>query len=319
MKILIVEPDGYSPKALEIYRGLGEVLAEKKLNREELLAAVPDADVLVIRLGHKIDREVLGAAKNLKIIACPTTGLDHIDLEAAKEKGVVVVSLKGETEFLNTVTATAELSWGLLLSLVRNIPAAFESVKSGLWDRDSFKGAELRSKTLGVIGCGRLGKMCVQYGNAFFMNVLAHDPHINQSEIEKIGVESATMEELLRASDFVSVHVPLNESTENLIGKKEFGRMKDGAYIINTSRGKIIDEAALLAALQSGRLAGAAIDVMAEEDAGGQFLKNNPLLEYAKTHRNLIIVPHIGGATHDSMRKTEDFIAEKTKNLLKNI
>lgn len=316
MKILISEPDGYSPKALETYKSLGKVAAGKKLNHDELITAVADADVLVIRLGHKIDKEILEAAKNLKIIACPTTGLDHIDLEAAKEKDVKIVSLKGETKFLNTVTATAELSWGLLLGLIRKIPWAFDSVKYGKWDRDSFKGVELRDKTLGIIGCGRLGRMMIQYGNAFFMNVISYDLHINHEDMEKAGAEAVTLEELLKRSDFVSVHVPLNEETENLIGEKEFSQMKNGAYVINTSRGKILDEAALLSALESGRLAGAAIDVMAGEDAGGKFLENNSLLEYAKTHRNLIIVPHIGGATHDSMRKTEDFIAEKVKKMI---
>lgn len=313
MNILISEPDGYSKEALTIYRGLGKVLADKKLNREELFAAVKDADVLVIRLGHKIDKEVLNAAKNLKIIACPTTGLDHIDLNAAKEKGVRIVSLKGEAEFLNTVTATAELSWGLLLALIRKIPLAFDSVKSGKWDRDSFKGVELRDKTLGVIGCGRLGKMIVQYGNAFFMNVIACDPHINHEDMEKAGAEAVTLEELLRRADFISVHVPLNEGTENLIGEKEFSRMKNGTYVVNTSRGKIIDEAALLRALKNEKIAGAAVDVMAGEEAGGKFLKNNPLQEYAKSHDNFLIVPHIGGATYDSMRKTEDFIAKKVE------
>ena len=250
MKILISEPDGYSKAALDIYRSIGEVSADRKLNRKELLEAVADVDILVIRLGHKIDREILGAAKNLKIIACPTTGLDHIDLEAAKEKGVKIVSLKGETEFLNNVTATAELSWGLLLSLIRKIPAAFGSVKAGWWDRDSFKGIELRDKTLGIIGCGRLGKMMVRYGNAFFMNVLAHDPYINQEEIEKNGAEPVTPGGLLKNSDFVSVHVPLNGDTEKFFGAKEFSQMKDGAYLINTSRGAVVDEAALLLALK---------------------------------------------------------------------
>lgn len=315
MKILISEPDGYSQKAIGDYKSLGEVLSDKKLSRGELLAAAGDADILVIRLGHKIDREVFEAAKNLKIIACPATGLDHIDLQAAAEKNVKIVSLKGETEFLSTVTATAELSWGLLLSLIRKIPQAFDSVKSGRWDRDSFKGVELRDKALGIIGCGRLGKMMTGYGNAFFMNVLAYDPHVDQEEMERAGAEAVTMEELLRRSDFISVHVPLNGETENLIGEKEFALMKGGAYLINTSRGKIVDEAAMLRALENKKIAGAAIDVMASEEAGGKFLENNPLLEYAKSRGNLLIVPHIGGATYDSMRKTEDFIAQRIKVL----
>ncbi|MFA5133289.1 MAG: hydroxyacid dehydrogenase [Patescibacteria group bacterium] len=313
MRILISEPDGYSQKALEIYKSLGEVLADKKLERQELLDLVQDADILVIRLRHKIDGEVLGRAKKLKIIACPTTGLDHIDLEMAKERGIAVVSLKGEIEFLNSITATAELAWGLLLGLVRKIPSAFNSVKAERWDRDSFKGRELRGKTLGIIGCGRLGKIIVQYGNAFLMDVLAYDPHIDHEEIEKAGAEAVTLEDLLKRSDAISIHVPLNSETENLIGEKEFNLMKLGVYIVNTSRGKVIDESVLLSALQNGKIGGAALDVVTNEDANGKFLGDHPLLEYAKNSDNLLIVPHIGGATYDSMAKTEDFIAEKVK------
>ena len=321
MKILISEPDNYSKEAIAIYKNLGEVKADKKLSREELLREAKDAEILVIRLAHKIDKEIFDAAKKLKIIACPTTGLDHIDLDEANKRGIKIISLKGETEFLSNVTATAELSWGLLLALIRKTSQAFDSVKKGQWDRDGFKGVELRGKTLGIIGCGRLGKMIVRYGNAFFMNVVACDPHISRDEIEKAGAKAVTMDELLSCADFISIHAPLNEETKNLIGEKEFKQMKDGAYVVNTSRGKIINEADLLNALENKKIAGAAMDVMAGEEASGKFLENNPLLEYARLHNNLLIVPHIGGATNESMRKTENFIAEKINksNLVKTI
>ncbi|PIR66422.1 MAG: hypothetical protein COU51_04030 [Parcubacteria group bacterium CG10_big_fil_rev_8_21_14_0_10_36_14] len=316
MKILISEPGDYSKEALAIYQEVGDVFAEKKLSRGELLAGVKDADILVIRLEHKIDKEILDAAEDLKIIACPTTGLDHIDMKEAGKHGVQVASLKGETEFLNTITATAELSWGLFLALIRHIPDAYESVKKENWDRDSFKGIELRGKTLGIIGFGRLGKIIAQYGNAFFMNVVAYDPYVNQEEIERGAAESAIFEELLSRADFISVHVPLDEETVDLIGEREFKMMKESAYLVNTSRGKIINESALLNALKAKKIAGAGLDVMAEETAGGEFLKGNLLLEYTKSHNNLIIVPHIGGATYDSMKNTEIFIAEKVKKIL---
>jgi len=314
MKILITEPDAYSKEALNIYSSLGTVLNNKKLNRQELLDQIEDVDILVIRLGHKIDKEILVKAKTLRAIACPTTGLDHIDIDFAKENNIKIISLNGEIEFLNTITATAELAWGLMLALIRQIPWAYNSVKVGNWDRDSFKGVELRGKTLGVIGCGRLGKMMSQYGNAFFMNVVAYDPHINRYEIEKSGAEPMlSLEELLKVSDFITLHIPLDDFNKKIISEKEFNIMKDTAYLVNTSRGAIIDELAMLDALKTKKIAGVAIDVLNNEEVSGNFLKDNPLLEYSKINNNLLITPHIGGATHDSMWKTEIFIANKVK------
>ncbi len=304
MKVCILEPQDYSPESIAIYKTLGEV----SLN----FADRATADIIVIRLAHKLTKDFLAECKDLKIIACPTTGLDHIDLAECERRGIKVVSLKGETAFLGTITATAELACGLILALIRNIPAAHHDVVSlKHWNRDLWKGYELKDKKLGILGFGRLGKIMAGFGLAFNMEVLAHDPHVDFAEMEAAGVIPVALDELLRVSDVLSVHIPLNKETVNFIGQEEFGKMKPTAYIVNTSRGEVIDEAALLDALKNGRIAGAGLDVMTSEHANGEFLKNNPLIAYAEQHANLLLTPHIGGATYDSMIKTEIFIANK--------
>jgi len=314
MIIVISEPEQYSDKAVGIYRSLGEVVATHALSRNELLDLVREAEVLVIRLAHTIDRQVLTAAKKLKIIACPTTGLDHIDLAAAAEQGVRVVSLKGQTDFLRTVSATAEHTFALLLSLVRKIPWALASVNSGEWDRDAFKGHELAGKTLGIVGFGRLGSLVARIARGFDMKVVVADiKTIDPS----FNVRQFPFNEVLSMSDIVSVHIPYTSATERLFNAMAFASMKQNAIFVNTSRGQVVDEAALLQALQGGRLSGAALDVLWAEDSRPVAISGNPLIEYSKTHQNLLITPHLGGATFESMEKTEIFIAEQVRDCIK--
>ncbi len=308
--IFNAEPENYSEEARSILNQLG-ILVEIPANRQALLQEVERADVLIVRLGHQVDDEVFRAGQHLKAVVTATTGLDHIDLDAAKRSRVEVLSLRGERAFLDTITATAEHTWGLLLSLVRYIPWAHEHVCQGYWDRDLFKGRELAGKTLGIVGYGRLGRMVARYGLAFGMPVYVSDP----SKPTDTDVTYASLHELLSQSDVVSLHVPLSPSTEGMIGEAELGRMRPGAWLINTSRGVIIDEAALLRHLASNRLGGAALDVMAEESGhDSKWVADSPLIKYARDNRNLLITPHVGGATHDSMRRTEDFMAHKLRS-----
>jgi Lactate dehydrogenase and related dehydrogenases len=305
-RILIAESENYSPAALEIYRGLGEVRLTQ-LDRQGLLAAVKDCDVLVIRLANQIDEQIFASAPNLRAVISPTTGLDHIDLEAAEKHGVRVLSLRGEVEFLRSIPATAELTWALLLALTRRIPAAFGSVLSGEWQRDLFKGHDLAGRRLGILGLGRVGTIVARYGIAFGMQVSAFDP----APVRWVeGVKPvASMQELFAISDVLSVHVPLNSQTTHLVVSDQLESLPPGAVLINTARGDVLDEAALLAALESGRLAGAALDVLPNERSGE--LADSPLVRYARTHTNLILTPHIGGATYESMAATEVFMAKK--------
>lgn len=313
MKIVNVESIGFSPRAKAELLKLGELI-EADADREELLCLAEDADILIVRLRNNLDREVFERARQLKAVVTATTGLNHIDLDAALENGVTVLSLRGETEFLKNVTATAELTWGLILCLVRRIPWAHGHVLSNGWERDRFKGHELKDKIIGIIGFGRLGKMVAEYARAFRMVVWACDPYVKRAPD---WIHLAPLHEVLAAGGIVSLHVPLNEETRNFFGAKEFSVMRAGAYFVNTSRGEVVDEAALLQALQSGQLAGAALDVLATETFNSpEWLMRNELRQYAGTHDNLILTPHIGGATYESMEDTEVFIVNKLKEFL---
>jgi D-3-phosphoglycerate dehydrogenase len=259
---------------------------------------------------------MIDAGCHLKAIVTATTGLDHIDVCYARSKGIAILSLRGETDFLRTVSATAEHTWALLLALLRRIPHAFAAVQRGEWHRDAWRGHELDGKRLGLVGLGRVGQKVARYGLTFGMDVAAYDPYA----VEWVeGVECfPELAELLGRSDVLSLHVPLNNETTGLLGTHELAMLPTGSVLINTSRGAVVDEAALVQALQNKNLAGAALDVITHErEPDGHRL--SPLLAYACTYTNLIITPHIAGATHESMAKTEVFMARKLAAFLGNI
>ena len=309
---VIAEPLDYPPEALSLWQGRGPV-AMGPFTRNELLSQIGAADVLVVRFAHKLDAELIAAAPRLQAIASATTGLDHIDLEAARCRSIEVVSLRGETEFLRTISSTAELTIALMLALLRNIVPAVQSVRGGMWDRNRFRGCDLKGRRLGLVGCGRVGELCAGYAAAFGMVVAAYDPFRSQlpDQVHRAG----SLRELFASSSIVAVLATLGADTINLIGRSEFNSMPRGGFLVNTSRGAIVDEHALVEALASGRLAGAAVDVIANEPAGGD-KPHGPLINYAQSHDNLIITPHIGGATFDSMATTELFVARKALELL---
>lgn len=305
MKILIAESSGFPDKLADRLSMIGEVQLGD-LSREELVKRVKDAEVLWIRLRHRIDEEVLAHAPRLRVIVSPTTGLDHIDTSAARRRGIDVLSLRGQLNFLKDVRATAEHTIALMLSIMRQIPWATEEVTRGNWERDRFKGTELYGKTIGLIGFGRVGKLVARYLRAFDADILATDPRLGPSEFS--GVAHACLRSLLQASDIVSIHAELNEHTRMLIGARELEWMKQDAILVNTSRGQIIDEVALLEALQSSSIRGAALDVICREQH--PLMQDNPLIKFAAGSRKLLLTPHIGGCTVESMEKTELFMSE---------
>lgn len=305
--ILITESAGFSTRAADRLRAAGNLI-QTDLDRPGLLRAVGAVDVLWVRLRHQIDAELMNHAPRLKIIVSPTTGLNHIDVATAASRGIRVLSLLGDREFLKTVHATAEHTVGLILALIRHIPAAQADVFQGAWRRDHFRGNELFGKTAGIVGYGRLGRMVGRLLQAFEMRVLAHDPHINPSEAEP-EITLVPLPQLLHAADLVTVHVNLCAETTGLLGREFFAQMKPGAWFINTARGELVDESALLEALQTGHLAGAALDVLADEQSTG--MAHHPLVQYARTHPKLILTPHIGGCTAESMEKTECWMVQK--------
>jgi len=309
-KILNIDPKDYSKEAKTIVNEFA-IMDELVLNRDELLNCINNYDGLITRFSHILDKEILKKASNLKVIGTATTGLNHIDVEAAQRMNIKIISLNGEREFLNNIYATAEFTWGLILSLIRKIPFATYEVLNYGWDRDIFKGTELNDHTLGIIGYGRIGSKIANYAICFGMNVKVYDPFVKSSDLK---VKFVSLENLLSSSDIITVHVPYQESTINLLGKNEFDLLKKNCYIINTSRGGIIDEDILYNYLINGGIAGAALDVVKDEYMQDKkWLKTNKLIEYSRNHHNLIITPHLGGATWESMEKTEIFIANKLK------
>ncbi len=312
-RILNTIGEAFAPEAKQILSQLGDV-DYRIPTQAELEEIIPEYDGAVIGLGLVFDKSVLEKAARLKTIATATTGLDHIDVAVAKEKGIEILSLKEETEFLNSITGTAELGWGLVIDLLRKTPAAFDSVRAGEWKREKFMGRNLYEKTLGVVGLGRLGRWMARYGKAFGMRVIFCDPNVESSP----DATKVSFDELLRESDVVSINVYLTTETENMFTEVEFKKMKPDAILINTARGKIVNEVDVLRALEGKWIAGYATDVLANETTftGGVIKRDYRLVEYSKSHENLIIVPHIGGMTSDSRTKTDIFIAKKMAKMV---
>ena len=315
LRILVTEADGFAGEAVALLQQVGDLILAD-LDRPGLLAEVREADVLWVRLRHRIDATVMVAAPRLKLIVSPTTGLNHLDLAEAERRGIRVLSLRSETEFLKDVRATAEHTLALILALLRHVPAATVHVRNGGWERDLFKGRELYGKTIGVIGYGRLGRIVVQYLQAFDVHVLTADPHVEIEKIEQ-NVTLVPLNFLLQQADLVTLHVNLCEKTYQFFGRRQFMALKPGAWFINTARGELVEEEALLEALQSGHLAGAAVDVLSGENPAE--MVGHPLIAYARTHDNLLITPHIGGCTVESMHKTECFLAERLMNWIRDV
>lgn len=298
----------FAPEGKQILASLGAVDYATP-TQQRLCTIIGKYDVVVVQLGVTFDKATLQRAKNLRVIATATTATDHIDLAAAKKLGIIVLSLKDEIDFLKTIPSTAEHTWGLLLALLRNIVPAANAVSGGTWNGKPFAGTELKGKTLGVIGVGRLGTMIVNFGKAFGMEVIGCD-------IKKIPAsvcQQVSLTTLLKRSDIVSLHVHLSPETENMIDILALKRMKSTAVLINTARGKIVHHAALLQALKAAQIAGYAADVLAEEMQFGTDCSKHPLIRFSKTHGNVLLTPHIGGRTVEARRATDIFIAQKLK------
>ena len=257
---------------------------------------------------------MLAHATRCRILATPVTGLDHIDLAACQERGIRVVSLRGEVEFLRTVRATAELTVALTLALLRQIPQAVTSVQGGIWDRDLFRGQELFGKTIGLVGVGRLGSLAAGYFRAFGAEVIGYDPRPDFPT--QLCTRVGSLQELFGQSDIVSIHAVYNDETRHLIGSRELAAARPGAILVNTARGGIVDEQALIEVLDRGQLAGAALDVL---DGEPDITAGHPLVAYAQEHSNVLIVPHIGGNTRESFEKTECFLAGRVVEALASL
>ncbi|MBT4487241.1 MAG: hypothetical protein HOK30_02765 [Rhodospirillaceae bacterium] len=252
----------------------------------------------------RIDDAMIAAAPDLAVISCATTGSDHIARDEADRRGINIHTLREDGELLLGITPAAELSWALVLACARRLPAAAAHTRSGSWVREEFPGTMLNGRTLGLIGCGRLGQWMSRYGAAFGLRVLGHDPYI---ESWPAGIEQTDLAELVSSSDVISVHVHLSDETRGLLSAELLAGIKPGAIVVNTSRGAIIDEAALLAGLESGRIGAAGLDVLDGEPE----IDDHPLINYSRNHDNLIVTPHIGGFSPDAVRVVCRRAAEK--------
>ena len=306
----MAEPDAFSPRALALLQRVADVVCDP-VPPARVADALSSYDVFWFRLGYRLDAATLEQASRCSIVATPVTGLDHIDLEVCDRLGIRVISLQGEQHFLRDVRATAELTLALTLALSRRLPEAMADVLTGGWNRDAFRGHELFGKTVGLVGVGRLGTIVAGYFAALGMRVLGYDPHaVPASGVEYLG----DLRSLVAASDVVSLHATYDRTTHHMIDAEVLAAVRPSAVLVNTARGGLIDEKALLDALRARRLAGAALDVLQDEP---QITADHPLVAYAREHGNLLLVPHIGGKTEESMEKTEAFLAERVIEALR--
>ena len=295
-KILLT--DGLEENGQAILREHAQVDDRAGITADELLAVVGEYDALIVRGRTKVTPAVFGAAGGkLKVVGRAGVGVDNIDLNAAREHGVTVVNSP-----LATTIAVAELTMGLMLSLVREIPRADSSMKAGKWLKKEFEGDELYGKTLGIIGCGRIGSSVAERAAAFGMQVIGYDPLIPAATIRERGMQPVSLDELCSRADVISPHIPLTEDTRNILNESAFNKMKDGVRIVCAARGGVINEEDLLAALGSGKVAGAALDVFATEPPGA-----TPLV----THPHVVCTPHIGAQTKEAQMRADNDIASE--------
>ncbi len=292
-KILLT--DGLEKNGQAILRESAEVDDRRGISADELLQVIGDYDAMIVRGRTKVTPTVLDAAKKLKVVGRAGVGVDNINLPAARDSGVIVVNSP-----LATTTAVAELALGLMLAVVREIPRADETTKNGQWLKKEFMGTELYQKTLGVIGYGRIGSGVGQRALGFGMHILGYDPFLSAEEIRLRGAEPVTLDEMLARSDMITLHIPLTPETKHILNAAAFDKMKQGVYIICAARGNVIDEEALLAALNSGKVAGAALDVFATEPPGDSELVK---------HKKVIVTPHIGAQTGEAQERAAEDIA----------
>lgn len=288
MSFHVLVPDSVNKKAVEILQKAGlKVTAPGQMKREETLAAIAEADALIIRSATKADAALINAASKLKVIARAGVGVDNVDLEAATAKGIAVMN----TPDGNTV-ATAEFAFGLMLALARHIPQAYDSMQAGKWDRKSYMGIELRGKTLGVVGFGRIGRAVAKRALAFEMKVVAYDPYIAADIAQDMGAELVDLDRLYAQADFITLHSVITDETRQMINRDTLAKMKKGVRIVNAARGALINETDLAEAIKGGQVAGAALDVYSEEPPP----PGHPLVGLP----GVIDTPHLAASTDEA-------------------
>ena len=300
-RVLISDP--IAQEGVDLLEAAADVDVRKGLKPDELIGIMGDYEALIVRSETKVTDQVIRAGKRLQVIARAGIGVDNIDVNAATGAGIAVVNAPTG----NTIAAV-EHTLALILALARNVPQAHQSLKQGHWDRSSFMGVEVRNKTLGVIGLGRVGSEVVRRAQSFGMHIAGYDPYVSPDYARIIGIDLMPLDELLAASDFVTIHTPLTESTHKMMGAPQLAMMKPGARLVNVARGELIDEEALLEALDQGKLAGAALDVFSQEPPGDSRLVGHP---------SVIVTPHLGASTREAQREVATEVAEQVLAVLR--
>jgi len=303
----VLVSDKLSKTAVQVFTDRGievDYLPDLGKDKDKLLAAIGDYDGLAIRSATKVTEKLLAAASKLRVIGRAGIGVDNVDLVAATKRGVIVMN----TPFGNSIT-TAEHAIAMMFAVARQLPAADASTQAGKWEKNRFMGKEITSKTLGIIGCGNIGAIVAERAIGLKMKVVAFDPFLSKERAIDLGVEKIDLDELFRRADFITLHTPLTDKTRDIIDAAAIAKMKDGVYIINCARGGLVVEADLVAALESGKVGGAGIDVFVEEPA-----ENSPLFGVA----NVVCTPHLGASTSEAQENVAVQVAEQISDYLIN-
>lgn len=303
-KVLVSDP--ISDFGIQLLMDAPDVTVDKKpgLSEDELIGVIGEYDALLVRSQTKVTPRIMQAAKKLKVIGRAGVGVDNIDLDAATKSGIIVINAPDG----NTIT-TCEHAFAMMMALARHIPQAYVKTIQGTWDRKSFVGVELRNKTLGVLGMGRIGSEVAKRAKAFGMEIIGFDPFMTEERAEKIGVKLGTVDEIIRLADFLTVHTPLTAETKHMIARPQFEVMKKGMRIVNCARGGIIDELALVEAIDEGIVAGAAFDVFEAEPPQA----DHPFL----THPKIIVTPHLGASTIEAQENVAIDVSEQVLHILR--
>ncbi|MGQ0550943.1 MAG: phosphoglycerate dehydrogenase [Armatimonadota bacterium] len=299
----VVVADGLDPEGLRRLETEADVAVYSGLDESPLLAALVEADAVIVRSRSHLTARVLASAPMLRVAARAGVGTDNIDVEAATRRGILVLNTPE-----SSTTSAAEHTMAMLLALARRIPGAHASVARGEWTRDAFVGSELHGKTLGVVGLGKIGAEVARRAQAFGMHVRAHDPYISQDRAARLGIDLMELDQVLSAGDIVTLHIPLTARTRHLLGAAQMRTMKAGALLVNCARGGLVDETALLDALNDGSLGGAALDVFEHEP---------PVAPALVQHPNVVVTPHLAASTHEAQRSVAVDVAEQVLAALK--
>ncbi|MNW25710.1 D-3-phosphoglycerate dehydrogenase [compost metagenome] len=304
-KVLVSDP--ISDLGIQQLMDANDVTVDKNtgLSEDELVAIIGNYDALLVRSQTRVTERIMAAGTNLKVIGRAGVGVDNIDLDAATQRGIIVINAPDG----NTIT-TCEHAFAMMMALARHIPQAYAKTVNGTWDRKSFLGVELRNKTLGVLGMGRIGSEVAKRAKAFGMNILGYDPFLTEERADKLGVKLASVDEIVKHADFMTVHTPLTPETRHMISRPQFEVMKKGMRIINCARGGVVDEMALVEAIDEGIVAGAAFDVFESEPPA----PDHPFLG----HPNIIVTPHLGASTVEAQENVAIDVSEQVLHILRD-